>query len=196
MNTINEYETQIKHGKAILKIHQDTDPMNPRTEWDNLGSMICLHSRYNLGDKHSFRDSEDIHEHIKENNIKSVLPLYLYDHSGITINTTGFYCPWDSGQVGFIWIEDDKIRSEYGVKRISRKLRLRMLEYLKAEVETYDDYLTGNVYGFTYHEEIRINPNGDTKDINEDSCWGFYGDNHLTCILEHLPITTKPEDWL
>ena len=29
-----------------------------------------------------------------------MLPLYLYDHSGITMNTTGFSCPWDSGQVG------------------------------------------------------------------------------------------------
>ena len=26
-----------------------------------------------------------------------ILPLYLYDHSGITMNTTGFSCPWDSG---------------------------------------------------------------------------------------------------
>ena len=28
-----------------------------------------------------------------------ILPLYLYDHSGITMNTCGFSCPWDSGQV-------------------------------------------------------------------------------------------------
>ena len=32
-----------------------------------------------------------------------MLPLYLYDHSGITMNTTGFSCPWDSGQVGWIY---------------------------------------------------------------------------------------------
>ena len=32
-----------------------------------------------------------------------ILPLYLYDHSGITMNTCGFSCPWDSGQVGWIY---------------------------------------------------------------------------------------------
>ena len=29
-----------------------------------------------------------------------ILPLYLHDHSGLTMNTSGFHCPWDSGQVG------------------------------------------------------------------------------------------------
>ena len=39
-----------------------------------------------------------------------ILPLYLYDHSGITMNTCGFSCPWDSGQVG--WIYADKAMIE------------------------------------------------------------------------------------
>ena len=193
---INEYEAPIEHGKAVLRIYPDEEPLNPRTEWDNLGLMVCLHSRYDLGDKHSFRDSEDIQEYMKENKIKSVLPLYLYDHSGITISTGSFSCPWDSGQIGFIWIEDEKIKSEYGVKRISKKLRLKMIEYLENEVKTYDDWLTGNVYGFTYHEEIIINPNGDTKEINEESCYGFYGDNIMPYILEHLPNRPEFKAWL
>ena len=35
------------------------------------------------------------------------LPLYLFDHSGITMNTSGFSCPWDSGQVGWIFCTPD-----------------------------------------------------------------------------------------
>lgn len=32
-----------------------------------------------------------------------ILPLYLYDHSGITMSTTSFNDRWDSGQVGYIY---------------------------------------------------------------------------------------------
>jgi len=36
----------------VLQILYDDAAENPR-EWDNFGRMICWHSRYNLGDKHS-----------------------------------------------------------------------------------------------------------------------------------------------
>lgn len=45
-----------------------------------------------------------------------VLPLYLYDHSGITMNTTGFSCPWDSGQVGWIYASKEDALKEFGGK--------------------------------------------------------------------------------
>ncbi len=44
-----------------IKIESDSDPMNPRTEFDNLGTMVCLYRRYELGDKgHKYNDSEDM----------------------------------------------------------------------------------------------------------------------------------------
>jgi hypothetical protein len=97
------------------------------------------------------------------------LPVYIYDHSGITINTTGFHCPWDSGQFGFIYVAKEKVRSEYSVKRISKKLRSRIYDYLRAEIETYDNYLTGAVYGYIVTDE---------EGEEVDSCWGYYGYDH------------------
>lgn len=44
----------------LLQIMLDDEPMNPRTDWDNFGHMICWHSRYNLGDEHHFEDSNDL----------------------------------------------------------------------------------------------------------------------------------------
>lgn len=177
MNVYEILEKTTKYGYQELTIFYDIDPLNPRKEFDNLGFMVCLHKRYNLGDKHNFKNAEEIHKYIKENKIKTVLPLYLYDHSGLTINTTGFYCSWDSGQIGYIWIEDNKIRDEFNVKRISKKLRNKIREYLKNEVNTYDQYLTNDCYGYELKEYIRINPNGDYKEKFIDSCWGFYGSN-------------------
>ncbi len=44
----------------LLQIMLDDEPMNPRTDWDNFGHMVCWHNRYNLGDEHSFEDSNDL----------------------------------------------------------------------------------------------------------------------------------------
>lgn len=43
-----------------------------------------------------------------------ILPLYLYDHSGITMSTSVFSCPWDSGQVGWIYASKQKFIDETG----------------------------------------------------------------------------------
>ena len=167
-------------GKYRIDIIPDDDAEDPRN-WDNLGTMICFHSRYRLGDKHNFGDPEEAREFLKNKKTRHiVLPLYLYDHSGITMNTTGFSCPWDSGQVGFIFISKEKVRKEYGVKRISPKLHKRITEYLINEVETYDKYLNGEIYGFKVIDEY---------DNVIESCWGFYDEDE--CLEEGLSMVPK-----
>ena len=107
-----------------------------------------------------------------------MLPVYMYDHSGITLATTPFSCRWDSGLVGWIFVTRDTIRKEYAVTNITKKTVDQMRWYLKGEIELLEAYVTGEVYGFEIEDE-----NGDV----EDSCWGFYGDNILlNGILDHL----------
>jgi len=149
--------------KYTIKIIQDEVFESPREGW-NLGTMACFHKRYRLGDDHSL-SIEEVQKIADSKNYIS-LPVYMYDHSGITINTTGFSCPWDSGQLGIIFVSKEKVREDYGVKRISSSLYKRIEGYLKGEVDTYDQYLRGDVYGYVIEDE-------DGKEI--DSCWGFYG---------------------
>lgn len=161
------------------KIEPDTDPLDPRKEWDNLGTMLVFHRNYNhLGDDikidvNDFNSIDEVREHVRLK-LKGyiILPLYIYEHGGITMNTTGFNCQWDSSTVGFIYMTAEKIRYEYSAKRISKKLKERVTKYLVGEVETYDQYLTGDVWGYT---EI-TNPDGEEL---EDSCWGFFGDKYV-----------------
>lgn len=231
--------TQKKHYK--IKVDYDELPLNPRTDYDNFGHMICWHSRYSLGDEHNYDEpkelfrelarqtinAKEIIDYVKKDNSETVkleynrsnrewelnvycdflkkwfteytfspkldsslslvsdgilenlaihdletlagrknviLPLYLYDHSGITMNTRGFHCPWDSGQVGCIYASYDEVKENYG--SCSSENVDKAHELLQGEVETYDYYIRGNCYGFTLEcdgEEI-------------DSCWGFLGD--------------------
>lgn len=178
---------------VVLKIINDFDPFNPRKEFDNLGKMVCWHRRYNLGDKKTeyFEDDpEAFQEHMKAHpNDYFILPLYLYDHSGITMSTGSFSCPWDSGQVGYIYVSKEAIRKEWGVKRISPKLKKLILDNLRSEVNTYDQYITGDVWGFElvreHTEECEIAP-GEEEDL--DSCWGFYGsDPKENGMWEYIP---------
>lgn len=130
-----------------IEIHQDIDAESPR-EWDNLGIMYCEHGRYTLGDKDAAKPTKEDGEIVS-------LPLYLYDHGGLTMNTGGFSCPWDSGQVGIIW-------AKKGAEGLEND---RILDVMRQEVKTYDDYLTGNVYGYNIP-------------ALDDSCWGYYGYDH------------------
>lgn len=253
--------------KGRLAILYDDFSENPRN-WENLGTMICWHSRYNLGDTHDYGSPVDFlrdmalevyesvdlewlnqkvdaefkdvviyqnddgewvfeyddytyyaetHEKIQKrlqhekdlfieyliqyslsmdellDIIKTkvlILPVYMYEHSGIALNTTGFSCPWDSGQVGWIYATYERIGKEYGI--VNDNTITKAKKTLKAEVEIYSHYLNGDVYGFIYEKfdtealEAYLKENELEFDevnasklnefvINEDSCWGFYG---------------------
>lgn len=161
-----------------LKIEQDSDPQNPRSlDYTdcNLGAMICYHRRYILGDEHSYdKDDYNNWDELRKQLIKDfrndiILPLYLYNHSGITMSTSPFSCRWDSGQVGFIILDRAQLLKTHGTKRITKELKEKLFTYLKGEVETYDQYLTGDVYGYVIEDE-------DGEEV--ESCWGYYGEGY------------------
>src|SRR3954463_6000135 len=124
-----EASDTFKHNGHTIEILVDEDSISPRED-DNLGTMACFHSRYLLGDHNHGFSIEEAKQIAASKDVIS-LPLYLYDHSGLTMNTEVFSCPWDSGQVGFIFVEKDKVRAEYGKKIISKKLREKVIRLLK-----------------------------------------------------------------
>lgn len=161
-------------NKLVLKHDNHAD--SPR-DWDNLGTMICFHNRYDLGDSHGY-SSDDYSsweqmekDLIKKENTAVILPLYLYNHSRISISTKPFSCRWDSGQVGFILVSKEKALEEIGGKIVTAKLKQKIEKQLEGEVETYAQFLEGDVYGFCIEDE-------DGNHI--DSCYGFYGSDFAT----------------
>lgn len=177
-------------GKYKVVVVQDEYPENPRTSWDNLGKMICFHKRYDLGDKHDYKSGDynswdEVEKSITRNeDVCVILPLYLYDHSGITMKTSSFNDRWDSGQVGFIYVSKKDVRKEYNVKRITKEIRDKVTKILEGEVDTYDKYISGEVFGFKVLDE-------DGEVI--DSCWGYYDEDE--CMnegLSNVPEEEKP----
>lgn len=152
-----------------VRVAQDIHRDNGSRDWDNLGVMACWHRRYRLGDVQPEEAPQDYRDALPEGTV--VLPLYLYEHSGITISTDPFSCPWDSGQVGFIYATPERIK-EIGTPAD------RVEECLRAEVETYDKDLRGDVWGFVVQSRPAAACSECEREnewTDKDSCWGFYG---------------------
>lgn len=190
MEPIEEYQVD---GK-IVRIFQDLDPESPR-EWDNLGTMTCFHREYMLGDKATEGHQQDaqaflnwLRAHEEE---LIALPLFLYDHSGLVMSTDNSEYPfsdrWDAGQVGYIYVERVAVREEWGWKRISLKRERRIRELLRSEVETYNQWLRGDVYGYVISERC---PSCNRVLEEGSSCWGYFG---MDWIWEELKSMGYPK---
>ncbi len=180
-----------------IKIYHDPDTESPR-EWSNLGTLICWHRRYRLGDSHQYDSPEAFLRDLSGVSVQSdlsmdqlrdraerkaiILPVFLYDHSGLAMNTIGFHCPWDSDQVGFVYVTLEAVREEFGAKRVTRALREKAEDILRGEIVSYDAYLGGRVYGYVIER--------DGEEI--DACWGFVGDYETGCLPEAREAVPTP----
>lgn len=191
--------------KLRLVIEQDENPEDPRC-WDNLGTMLCYHRGYNLGDCNSKKETEEQLDEICRKYGKSDeeldeemtmlekfrfileqediygLPLYLYEHSEISIST-GRVDNFDSSFVGIIFVEKETFFAQT-CRKDDCDWKKEAEEMLRVEIETYSKYLEGEVYGWVLYEPVIItkhNMKGEelskfTVEEGEvvDSMGGFY----------------------
>jgi hypothetical protein len=181
----------ITNSQYRIVIDNDETCESPRT-YDNMGTLVCFHRRYDLSDKKHGYTPEDIRYSEETGKLLGeepmiFLPVYGYEHSGMVIGTQPFSCPWDSGRLGIIFVTESKVRAEYGRKRITKALREKVLNILRAEVEEMSKWLQGDTWCYKAY-------NADGTFI--ESVGGFIGREYLD---EHLkeyfsdPIETLME---
>jgi hypothetical protein len=158
---MSAYETWLKNNERV-RIVRDEDPENPRDWQSDETTLVANHRRYNLGDREPESDDEYAQRQADETLV--VLPVYMYEHSGISLSTGAFGCPWDSGQVGFIYAQ-----------RQGKETHDDVVERLKGEIETYSQYLQGLVYGFIREKKKQCEHCGAVEWEHIDSCWGYIG---------------------
>lgn len=179
---MNQHEAlkTIEYKGYTTKIYPDHINESPR-EWDNLCEFHCWHREINLGDKdYNYNDDnkENLNEVLKiaHRQRDIVLPLYIYQHSGVYLSLMSFYnqglpqghAYFDSCQIGFVIIRRKKIMEEFAPaqKILTVVAKKRAIKVAEGEVKTYTQYLNGDVYGY-----MITNTTG--EDV--ESCWGFYG---------------------
>lgn len=194
---------------AEIRAEQDTDGANPR-DYDNLGEMLAWHPNYYLGDK-QFKDGSgrgatrtiyersdfesigELAEKLADEGAVCVLPLYLFDHSGISISAGGNYVGrgdtasggrdefgnangWDTTLCGVIYTTPERVKELCGEGKDGALYCPPdwqgtpdewIANQLKNEVELYDRYLRGEVYYFAVEDE---------QGEHLNSCGGFLPD--------------------
>lgn len=180
-----------------IRISQDCYLDNPRE--DDTGShFFCFHKKYQIGDFHNYNTDNFLSfEHfrkelIKNYNIAVILPVFMLDHSGQTVNTKPFSYQWDSGQVGFIFIEKETLLKTYNKKRLTKKIINQTIETLNYEIKLYDAFLNNDFYGYVIEQKSVCPHCQETKTIYIDSCSGFLGSDYKkNGMIDHFPIHIK-----
>ena len=174
-----ERETIIYKGYEITTYY-DQYAQSPREDGDMLGIIAYKHNKYVLGEEEiddpidwlefmTGQEEKGIYNNERLAELESIffdmyyaLPLYLYDHSGITISTSSFGCRWDSGKVGYIYTTKERIK-------LLGAPEDRIVSGLEGEIKEFNSYLTGEVYGY---------------DSEAGGCWGFIDDDGYEYMIE------------
>lgn len=193
-----------------LEVIEDNHPESPR-EWYNLCTMVCWNKHYYLGDKHDYDGVEDFFQTLckdvlgkgydetdelywndmfkmlQESNLILIKPINMYEHSGVTISTSSGYPyndRWDAGCVGFIYVTKETLFNNC-IGMVEETWKEQADRYIEGEMEIYDQYLRGDVYGYRLTKKVieqeKCPHCGEVireyeEEVEDDSCWGLYGD--------------------
>lgn len=113
------------------------------------------------------------------------LPILKYEHGLVKYYIGDSVDRWDGGVVGFAWRDKKELCKEYGVKKLSQKLKTETIEkVVESELKAYTNFANGEVYGFELYSRE------DGEDVI-DSCYGFIGydstDDLFKAVLEYIP---------
>ena len=155
----------LKIGDLTFRLFYDPDPMSPR-EWNNVWLLVsgapkiaAMDLVYTEGLNFWFEDYK------KEHPKAEVHKIWGYKHSGTLLSTEPYDDNWDSGLVG-IAVRDPDAHPELTPEDA--------LDTLGAELDAYQKYINGEVYGYTIHRVVPCVACGYDHEDEVDSCWGFY----------------------
>lgn len=199
---MTDYENAKTGERLEIDFYSDEND-NPR-QWDNMGTMILSHKRYNLGDDDfGIETYEELVDYLKEQEAEIVVKVWGYDHGGLSISTTRsgqFSDEWDSGLLGVIYATKNEILDSFTgwnnktgkrkpmKKYLTKKLREMATRNLKSEVETYNKYLNGQIVCYILYDK-------DGAEIDRLS--GIFildGEDELDAVLSN--IGGKRKDWV
>jgi hypothetical protein len=158
-----------KVNGLTVQLHVDEDCASPRED-DNLGTLVGWHRKYRLGDEQPRESPQEWMAAFQTEHpdwrSAVIMPVYMFEHSGVALRCHDFGDRWDSGQVGWIYCVPARIRKAYGCTRITKKVRAQVMRVLQGEVEDYGRYVNGETYAYTIEDA-----HGEVL----DSCCGFIG---------------------
>lgn len=175
-------------------------PEDPIESEEYITTFVLGHKRYNLGNKTPIDFSahsswEGVMSAIKREykDMICAVPVYMYDHSGISLSTAPFTCPWDSGQIGYALIRKSSLK-KWGLKDQSIEDLCKIIDN---DVFKYSLYLNGFIYIVSLIEHTTCETCGQTVtsivdtsiiDSGIDSITKDIFGQEYTYIFDHIVI--------
>ena len=144
-----------------IEIVNDDYAENPRDAWDNMSTFVYPQNPHWImgGKKDIGVDRYDGIESIEEMKTRLIKEgAIVKEYSNQAYNC-------------FAYVERETILKEYRIKRISKKILEYVNSNLDGEIETFQNWANGEVYGYI----VTNNETGETL----DSCYGFYGEKDV-----------------
>lgn len=156
----------ITYRGYTIAIGEDEFAEDPRKDCTPAGTMCCEHRHYTLGDggvellRESLRDYVELEGDEDDQQLVDlaekagyiILPLYLFDHSGLTISTSSSRfraadpAGWDWGMLGIIFMSPKRMQEEGMDEETAIKC-------MNGEVEEYDQFLRGDVWFYQIEDD-------------------------------------------
>ena len=222
--------------QLIVKIDENEWFESPR-DWENLGTLYTWESGYCSPDRHNYSDVlEFLGELLGETLVEKIhnqytdtgsfmddiskrmdklgyilYPVSKYDHSLVRY-FLGISSGWDTGTIGVIFAEKKKICEWFNTKKVTQKVREKVVQNFESELELYTDYANG--YGMYCveiekfsGEQVEIvggyyKPNHETieqcfnlaselvSDLGDLSDWELYDEDKINDAFEIKTVTT------
>jgi len=173
-------------GKYLIKVVQDEQADSPDC-WGNDDAFVVYDHRQFYVKREGFAP-RDIFDHTNARHKMFydghyVFVLYAYIHSGVALSVGDHNFPdarWDVSSTGYVVVKRQK-------EMYNREKAFKLAE---AITEEWNQYLSGDVYGYKVYDMTGADITEEDEDEGEmvESCWGFYGD-HEYCMKEAVGIT-------
>lgn len=133
-----EHYTKDEIDEFVSDLVPDEDPQDP---FDWVGDVIhfgLYHRRYSFtrnNEKMNVYEFQDfVAEHIKDPEY-IFIPVYMFEHGGISFSFGDFNDPFDSGMLGYVWAKLSELKDEYIVD--SREEAIKIMKDTVQEVFCY-----------------------------------------------------------
>lgn len=168
------------YGLLVAAGVVDEHAENPYEAFSFLSEIVTWSRRYDFstfGSREKYPTPDSFDRAVETGEVAVFKPLYIFDHGGWSVSTTGFHSGdpqgWDWGQIGFVYVSRERLTAEYGEQEGAKELALEVLE---GEIRMLDEYVRGEVYGIVYAFAQKVKEEGYSLDPGSiDSVWGFYG---------------------
>ena len=191
----------ITKSNEKLEIMIDESCESPR-EWDNLTVIVTIkNNHHDIGDI-QVNSSEELRELLEDKKAKFAMPLYIYEHSGMSLKCFEDKIPkypyndqWDAGCIGMVYTTE-KLLKDNGLDKYPKD---KVMDQMKTEIETYSQRCNGECYGFRLSEWSKCDKCNQLEDKEIDSCFGYYGYDHdknglYDAVLENSKVFKTYKD--